>query len=80
MVEFFNREKWWQEDRKANEKPFVKDIETYDIAASFIPDDSSIDTTELEREWVQHWVDSGCREIKNHDLAFIGFVKNKFRK
>ena len=78
-ITFKNRSKWW--DKKKSEglqKPFVHDTETYQKAREYAPNGEDI--YQLEHEWVQHWIDTGCREIKHPDLAFIGFVKARYLK
>jgi len=78
-VTFKNRVKWWDEKKKGDlQKPYIHDTETYEKARAFTRHGEDIH--QLEQEWVQHWIDTGCREIKHHDLAFIGFVRARYLK
>ncbi len=73
-IAFHNRRTWWDTEDKPY--PQIKNAKTYDIALSLCPDGTDI--YDIELEWFNYWKNTGRKEIKNPDKAFLGFVSKKF--
>ena len=72
-VTFRNRERWWEKSEPPTSMALIRDPETYERAKQIIP--RGQDVYAWEKDWVNHWIDTGCPPLKSPDKAFLGFLQ-----
>ncbi len=77
-VTFKNRSKWWIDKKPAAPKPFIKHSETYEQAKLYLSPGEDVHA--WESDWVNYWIDNGCKPLKDPDAAFLGFCKGRYNK